>query len=567
MSAILIIGAGLSGLRAAKTVAERGHEAILLSRLNARQAASGCAQGGINAALNHMNDGDSVHLHFEDTIRGGDYMADQAPVLRLCEDAPNILAEAASLGALLTRLPDGRLAQRFLGGASARRACYAGASTGQALLQTYDNALLPLEAAGRVRRMEGLDFVSLILDGSGRCRGCVAKDYASGELTCVTADATIMATGGASAIYGQSTNPVLSNGAAIAAAYVQGAPLSNMEFVQFHPTAMPGRDKARLITEAVRGEGGRIWTLRDGEPWYFLEEMFPEKGNLITRDEASRAIMRVCQEMGLGIDGKPQVYLDVTHLPEAVRRDKLGSVLALYQKFSGEDPAMVPMRVYPAAHYFMGGLRVDGEHRTAIPGLWACGECDQQYHGANRLGGNSLLSALHSGGVAANGAIDGAGSDGPADAMAMDELKKQRSRDRAILAMKGPEPLGHIMLKLGEILRDAAFIYRDDRQLLDADAALCELSDRLLHSCPMDDAQGANYGAMLVRQLQDQLPMARAIVHSALWRHKSRGAHAKKTGGERSNLLLASVAKYGADAPDISYVRVDTSVMGGPGDA
>ncbi len=564
MSRILIIGAGLSGLRAAKTVAELGHEAVVLSRLNARRAASGCAQGGINAALNHMDDGDNVDLHFRDTIIGGGYMADQRPVRRMCDEAPEIIMEAASLGALLTRLPDGRLSQRFMAGASAQRACFAGASTGQALLQTYDNALIPLEVAGRVNRMEGFDFVSLVLDRDGRCRGCVAKDYASGELVSVTAEATIMATGGSSAIYGQSTNPVLSNGAAIAAAYVQGAPLSNMEFVQFHPTAIPGRDKARLVSEAVRGEGGRVWTLRNGKPWYFLEEMDKEKGNLIARDEASRAIMRVCNEMGLGIGGKQQVFLDVTHLDPSVRSQKLGAVLDMYQKYTGEDPAIVPMRVYPAAHYIMGGLRVDGDHRTALPGLWACGECDQQYHGANRLGGNSLLSALYSGGVAAKSAIDGAAWDGYADAAAAEELKKQRSRNAQILAMRGAQPLNEIIMAMGAILRDAAFGDGDAARLSDADARLCELQTRLQYSHPMDRTPRCNYGAMLVRQLSDQLPMARAIIHSQLWRCQSRGARANRPDGERGNLQLSSVCKYSAAAPNISHVRVDTSLMGGP---
>ena len=202
-------------------------------------------------------------------------------------------------------------------------------------------------------------------------------------------------------IFGRSTQSLVNTGSAASAAYQQGATYANGEFIQVHPTAVPGEDKNRLISESIRGEGGRVWTYRDGKPWYFLEEMYPAYGNLVPRDIATRAIFRVIYDMGLGIDGQPLVYLDVSHIDPAILNAKVSGVLEIYEKFVGQDPRKVPMKIFPAMHYSMGGLWCDYNQQTNIKGLFAGGEAEYQYHGANRLGANSLLSCIYAGMVAA----------------------------------------------------------------------------------------------------------------------------------------------------------------------
>src|SRR6266853_2432244 len=213
-------------------------------------------------------------------------------------------------------------------------------------------------------------------------------------------DTTMIATGGPGLVFGRSTQSLVNTGSAVSACYQAGATYANGEFIQVHPTAMQGEDKFRLISESVRGEGGRMWTNRDGKPWYFLEEMYPAYGNLVPRDIATRAIFKVVFEMGLGVNGEPMVYLDVTHIDPKMLDRKLGGVLEIYEKFMGHDPRKVPMKIFPGMHYSMGGLWVDYHHMTNISGLFAAGEVDYQYHGANRLGANSLLSCIYGGRVA-----------------------------------------------------------------------------------------------------------------------------------------------------------------------
>src|SRR5579862_5807831 len=394
---LIVVGGGLAGLMTAIKIAEIGVPVDLFSVVPVKRSHSVCAQGGINAAVNWKGEGDTPWEHFDDTIYGGDFLANQSPVKAMCEHGPAIVFLLDRMGVMFNRTPEGLLDFRRFGGTKHHRTAFAGATTGQQLLYALDEQVRRYEAAGLVRKFEIWEFLSAITDGDGACRGIVALNQRTMEVKAFRAGAVMLATGGPGIIFGKSTNSMVNTGGAAGAAYAQGALYANAEFIQVHPTSIPGEDKLRLISESVRGEGGRVWTYRDGKPWYFLEDMYPAYGNLVPRDIATRAIFKVVFEMNLGINGEPMVYLDVTHIDAKTLDRKLGGVLEIYEKFMGDDPRKVPMKIFPGMHYSMGGLWVDYDHMTNIPGLFAAGEVDYQYHGANRLGANSLLSCLYTG--------------------------------------------------------------------------------------------------------------------------------------------------------------------------
>ena len=429
---VIVIGGGLGGLWATLAIAEAGHRVQLFSLFEVMRSHSACAQGGINAVLDMKGQHDSVRQHIVDTIKGGSYLANQPPIKSMCEEAPGLIHTFERMGVTFSRTPEGLLDQRLFGGVKNKRTCFAGASTGQQLLYGVDQQVRRLETEGKVEKHEWWEFLSLVKDAYGVCRGIVAMDLRSMELHAFRADAVVLATGGLGQIYAPKTTcSTNSTGAAASRVYQQGARFANAEFFQFHPTAMLGEDKTRLMSEAARGEGGRIWVPKDpadrrpplripeSERFYFLEDWYPSYGNTVPRDIASRAIWKVTRELGLGVGGegenRDRVYLDLTHLDRDFVSTRLGAILSIYRKFAGQDPLAEPMEIFPAAHYAMGGLWVDFEkdattggikpgsprnHATTIPGLYACGECDYAYHGANRLGANSLLSASYSGRMA-----------------------------------------------------------------------------------------------------------------------------------------------------------------------
>ena len=393
---IAVVGGGLAGLMATLKIVEAGLSVDLFSLVPFKRSHSACAQGGINAALNTKGEGDSIDEHFDDTIYGGDFLANQPQVRAMCEAAPKIVNMFDRMGVMFNRTPEGLLDLRRFGGTQKRRTAFAGATTGQQLLYALDEQVRALEVEGKVHIYVGWEFVSTIIH-NGVCRGITAQDLSSMEIRAFPADAVVIATGGCGAVFGKSTNSTINTGYAAARCYQQGALYANGEFIQIHPTAIPCFDKNRLMSESARGEGGRIWTYKDGKPWYFLEEKYPAYGNLVPRDIATREIFDVCVNQRLGINGQNVVYLDVSHIPASVLNAKLEGILDIYQKFVGDDPRKVPMRVAPSVHYSMGGLWVGLDQQTNIPGLFAAGECDYTQHGANRLGANSLLSAVFAG--------------------------------------------------------------------------------------------------------------------------------------------------------------------------
>lgn len=565
---VIVVGGGLAGLMATLRIVEKGYRVDLFSLVPVKRSHSLCAQGGINAALDTKGEGDSTWQHFFDTIYGGDFLADQPPVKDMCDAAPGIIYLYDRMGVVFSRTPEGLLDLRLFGGVKKRRTAFAGGTTGQQLLYGLDSQVRKFEALGFVTKYEGWEFLSAVIDEQGICRGIIAQDLSSMEIHSFAADAVLLATGGAGMIYGRSTNSTICTGAAAGRVYRQGVEFANGEFVQFHPTGMLGDDKTRLMSEASRGEGGRIWTYKDGKPWYFLEEWYPAYGNLVPRDIASRAIYKVCVEMGLGIDGKNQVYLDLTHKDPEFLETRLGGILEIYQKFTGEDPRKVPMKIFPAPHYFMGGIHVDWNHMTAIPGLFAAGECDYMYHGANRLGANSLLSASYSGYAVGPKIIEYIKNlDRSAEDVSQSIFEKEKQLqielDQTVYKMDGYEDPYLLHEELGDNMITNVGVVRYNKNLEKADEKILELMERYQRIKLSDSRPWANQTVMFIKQLWHMLELARVITLGALNRNESRGAHYKPEYPERNDeeWLKTTRARWTPDGPKFSYSDVDVSLI------
>ncbi len=563
---LIVVGGGLAGLMSTIRIAEMGVPVDLFSVVPVKRSHSVCAQGGINAAVNWKGEGDTPWEHFDDSIYGGDFLANQPPVKAMCEAAPGIIFLLDRMGVTFNRTREGLLDFRRFGGTKHHRTAFAGATTGQQLLYALDEQVRRYEAAGLVQKYEGWEFLSLIIDETGRCRGLTALNQRAMQVQAFLGGAVMLATGGPGIIFGKSTNSQVNTGTAAGAAYQQGVYYANGEFIQVHPTAIPGEDKLRLISESVRGEGGRVWTYRDGKPWYFLEEWYPAYGNLVPRDIATRAIFKVVFELGLGVNGEPMVYLDVTHIDKATLDRKLGGVLEIYEKFMGDDPRKIPMKIFPGMHYSMGGLWVDFDHMTNVPGLFAAGEVDYQYHGANRLGANSLLSCIYSGQIAGPTMVRFAhaqSANGAAERAAAQETKRQEESFARLRKFNGPENVYVLAKELGEWMTANVTVIRDNQKLRETDNKILELMERWRNLGLHDQAGWANQELSFVKQLWNMLELARVITLGALRRDESRGAHYKPAFPERDDarFLKTTKARWTSDGPAFSYEDVDTSLI------
>jgi succinate dehydrogenase / fumarate reductase flavoprotein subunit len=357
---VMVIGGGLAGLAAAMKLAEVGIDVDVMSLQPVKRSHSVCAQGGINSVNDQTRQlGDNEWLHFDDTVYGGDFLQHQPPVKEMCYWGPKIIDLMDRLGVPFNRTPEGFRDQRRFGGTLYRRTAFAGATTGQQLLYALDEQVRYWEAQGKVAKYEFWDFLGPILDDAGRCRGCVGQDLVTMEIRAFPADAVVVASGGCGLIYGRSTMSMVCTGSAASRCFQVGAKYGNGEFIQVHPTAVPGADKLRLMSESARGEGGRVWVPRrpqdprsprdipEAERYYFLEERYPKYGNLVPRDIATREIFNVCTKEGLSVErDRLCVYLDLTHLPKEMLDRKLGGILEIYEKFQGVDPRKVPMKIF-----------------------------------------------------------------------------------------------------------------------------------------------------------------------------------------------------------------------------
>jgi succinate dehydrogenase / fumarate reductase, flavoprotein subunit len=578
---IIVVGGGLAGLMATIRVAESGVPVELFSIVPVKRSHSVCAQGGINAAKNLKGEGDTTAKHLDDTIYGGDFLANQPLVKGMCDTAPAIIDLLDRMGVMFNRTPEGLLDFRRFGGTLYHRTAFAGATTGQQLLYALDEQVRRYEAEGKVIKREGWTFLSAVLDEAGVCRGICAMDLKSMEVHTFRADAAIFCTGGNGAIFGKSTNSVVCTGSAQSALFQQGVWYANGEFIQVHPTAIPGEDKCRLMSESARGEGGRVWvpkqpgdkrdprTIPEGERFYFLEEWYPKYGNLVPRDVATRAIFKAVFELKLGVDGNPAVYLDVTHIPREVLDRKLEGILEIYEKFMGLDPREHPMLVFPAMHYTMGGLWVDNENQaTNVPGIYAAGECEYQYHGANRLGANSLVSCIYGGMLAGPAAVKYArslekGCENTASAIFDTERTRQQEANDSLLHQQGTENPLTIWKEMGALMTEHATVLRYNKNLEMALGELDKLSGRFRHINLADRTQWANQTLSFARELGNMLVLAKVIAMGALARDESRGAHFKPDFPERddANWLKTTRASYNGGNIRLDYEPVDTSLI------
>lgn len=564
----IVVGGGLAGLMATIKIAEAGERVQLFSLVPVRRSHSVCAQGGINGAVNTKGEGDSTWEHFDDTIYGGDFLANQPPVKAMCDAAPEIIYMLDRMGVQFNRTPEGNIDFRRLGGAKYSRTAFAGATTGQQILYALDEQVRRYETEGFVEKLEHWELLSIIQDDEGRCRGITAQNLKDMSIHSFPADAVILATGGIGMIYRKSTNSVINTGSAHSIAYQQGVYYANGEMIQIHPSAIPGDDKLRLMSESARGEGGRVWVYKEGKPWYFLEEKYPAYGNLVPRDIATREIFSVCVDMKLGINGENMVYLDLSHIDSRVLDQKVGGILSIYEKFVGDDPRKVPMKIFPAMHYSMGGLWVDYDQMTNMPGLFAAGECEYQYHGANRLGANSLVSAIYGGMVAGPKALDYVKglnrlTEDLNSNLFNTEVLKQEAAYNMLLSKNGKENPYQLHVEMSDWMVDNVTVVRYNDRLKKTDEKLQELLERW-HNIGLDDTSGWNNRTVpFVRQLWNMLQLARVITLGAYHRNESRGAHYKPEFPNRDdeNWLKTTKAKFTPEGPIFEYEPVDLSLI------
>ncbi|MCI0670733.1 MAG: succinate dehydrogenase flavoprotein subunit, partial [Myxococcaceae bacterium] len=537
-----VVGGGLAGLMATIKLAEAGQKVDLMSIVPVKRSHSVCAQGGINGAVNTKGEGDHPDIHVKDTLRGGDFLAEQTSVKGMCYAAPGIIYMLDRMGVTFNRTPEGFLDFRRFGGTLHHRTAFAGATTGQQLLYALDEQVRRYEVAGLVKKWEYWEWLGTVKDESGRCVGSVAMDLRTMEVRAFPAEAVMLATGGPGIVFGRSTNSVINTGTAAGRAFLEGAIYGNGEFIQVHPTSIPGEDKLRLMSESVRGEGGRVWVPRkkgdprpprqipESERWYFLEEKYPKYKNLVPRDVATREIFAVCRELGMGIGGRDGVYLDVTHIPAKTLDAKIKGVMEIYEKFVGDDPRYEPMVIFPGMHYSMGGLWVQFKpganqepeaghplnQQTNIPGLYAAGEADYAFHGANRLGANSLLSCIYSGQIGGPAMISWAKSQ-TKSAQAVDAryfsdaVKYWNDRFATIRKMQGPENPYALSRDLGELMTENCTVVRYNDKLKQTVERINELKARWANVNVLDQSNNANRSLSFVNQLWNMLALAEII--------------------------------------------------------
>lgn len=504
---ILVIGSGISGLCAAIEAAGRGHTVHLVSTFSSERSQSVMAAGGINAVS--AENGDSPEQHMHDTLKGGCFLEDEKELLEFCRSSPDNLRFLSELGVRFNREPDGSLSKRMLGGHSRKRTSFAGAATGKQIVTALANKCREYEIKGTVTRVLGLRFYeALIRDGV--CYGASFCSEADGSLHSFHADATVMATGGMNQLFGKTTGSAICDGYAAARLLGQGVELRNLEFIQYHPTTIETDHKRMLISEAARSEGGRLFYVRDdGSRCYFMEERYGPNGNLMPRDVVSRCIY-ACPS---------QVYLDLTFLGAEKIHERLEEVYQICRDYVNLDVTAEPIPVAPAVHFFMGGIRVDSNHRTNLARLYAVGECASKYHGANRLGGNSLMAAVYSGRKAAE-AIDL--SETPLDNVpdfSLREAEVQKELD-GMKASRSLFPAVYLMNDLSAIMNRNLGIVRE-RESLEEGLRSIRMNREHARVLRFDPSVSLyeNY------RIPYLLLLGEAVLLSALHREESRGAH------------------------------------------
>ena len=557
MSAVTIIGAGLAGLSASLTLAKENISVNLISAQPSERAQSVLAEGGINAALDVMGEHDSVGEHFSDTMRGGCDLADPAAVRGLTEAAPGIVRELAAYGVPFSMQGD-RIIQRNFGGQKKKRTAFAKSSTGKALMTAMIDAVRKYEGT-LVTRYTHHVIEDLVLaapsntetsgavteqdlparpdQAAGKLAAVLVRDVFTGELLSFDAPVILAFGGPGGLFYGHTTGTTANDAEGLGLIFARGVELANLEFIQYHPTTFAVAGKRLLVSEAARGEGGRLFADRKGSRWYFMEEKYPELGNLMPRDVVSREMEAVSRE-----DGVTGIYLDLTVLSKEVWKKKLPDLREEIIHYLGIDPAKEPVPVSPGIHYFMGGIRVDRSHKTSMEDLYAAGECACQYHGANRLGANSMLGALYGGKVAAEtvlmemrvkaaSGVDRAADDGGNTA---EVPRKYVDAEPDVCRLYFTE-------KVTAILAEGLGIRRNEKDMREALVKLGSLRGEARNAAE-----------------ERRILLAEAVVMSALARKESRGAHTRTDYPDRSDadFRKTTVADYGNGTIRIRFKEI-----------
>lgn len=507
---IIIIGAGAAGLSAALEATENNFNVKLVSSMASERSQSVMAEGGINGAVNTKDEDDSPEQHYEDTIKAGCGLADPNAVWNMTQAAPELIRWLYSIGVQFNTDEHNELDLRNFGGQKKKRTAFSKSESGKQIVTALIDAVRKKEAEGLVERFDHHNFVTLDLKNN-KCCGCVIMDRYSGKTISLVGNGVIIATGGMHGLFGDTTGSLANTGMVTAELFKQGVVMADLEMIQFHPTTVEIGGKRMLISEAARGEGGRLFADREGKRWYFMEEKYPELGNLMPRDITSREIRKVSAEY--------TVYLDMTELSEEVISKKLSGLADDCLTYIHKDIRKEPIAVLPGIHYFMGGIFVDESHRTNIKNLYASGECCCQYHGANRLGGNSLLGAVYGGKTAAKTAC----SDGSEEEVFSVEKAEDTEQVESVNDVKR---LNEIMLKTMDVVRDEASLKEGLEQL---------------------------------KKIKGDLSLlGQAMIESALARKESRGAHWREDHPMENNekFLKTTLATYSNGKIKISFGNI-----------
>ncbi len=527
MKKVLIIGSGISGLSCAIKCAENGVYALLISPFPSERSQSVMAAGGINAVLSDCDNGDSVECHIEDTLKGGSYLGGKKSVSGLCSRGEEIIKYLERIGTVFSTDSSGRPIRRAFGGQSHKRTCFCGSSTGKQIVSALIMEARRYEAKGLIKRRLWSDFHSALIH-DGRCFGALLFGEGTGRLEAVYADAVVIAAGGQNSVFGKTTGSTQCDGYVSGKLFMQGVELKNLEFIQYHPTTIETPQKKMLISEAVRGEGGRLFYNENGRRVYFLEDKYGSRGNLMTRDVLSREIAAA----------KKEVFLDISFLEKKEIDRRLPEVRDICKKYRGIDISAEAIPVSPSVHFFMGGIAVHMNHETNIKNLFAVGECASMYHGANRLGGNSLLAAIYSGWVAAED-IAGKESSGKAENFTETE-EKENAALKSRMTTKSNFPVMYIRDMLAGTMCSKLGIVRDEATLGEG---LADIDYYL------SVAEKINYDASVLPyfnySLTGILTLSKAIITCAVNRKESRGAHFRSDHPEsRDELCYSSIISY-----------------------
>ncbi|MFW6196004.1 MAG: FAD-binding protein [Thermoplasmatota archaeon] len=543
---IIVIGGGLSGLRAAIEGAKNHKDVAVLSKVYPLRSHSVAAQGGINASLGNVEE-DSWKDHAFDTVKGSDYLADQDSVDILTRNAPDAVLELEHWGTVFSRMEDGKIAQRPFGGAGSPRTCYAADRTGHNLLNTlYEQSIS--------KNITFYDeyFVTSLVAKDNRCLGCTALNIENGDVHAFSSKALILATGGYGRIYNRSTNALINTGDGAYLAYKAGVGLEDMEFIQFHPTTLFGSNI--LITEGARGEGGY---LKNKEGERFMKDYAPEAMELAPRDIVARAIITEVEE-GRGFEDE-YVHLDLTHLGEKKINERLPGIRQIAKDFAGIDPVEEPIPVQPGQHYSMGGIDVDNGCSTDVDGLYAAGECScVSVHGANRLGGNSLLETVVFGKIAGDTASYELNEREFDEDIFEEEIQTEKEHIDDILNREKGINYSKILDELRETMFEHFGVFREKKEMKEGLKKVRELKDRYSEVVVNNKNRSFNMSLIRTLELRGMLEIAEVVALSSLKREESRGSHYRRDYPDRRDdeYLKHTMVYQGEDGPELEYTDV-----------